>query len=39
LGNNTYVTIAVVLLLSLFISWRTINAILSKSPGDLIYNR
>jgi len=36
---NTYITILVILLSTIAISWITINKILSKSPGDLIYNR
>jgi ABC-type antimicrobial peptide transport system permease subunit len=39
LGLNTYITVGVVLVLSLLVSWYTIRKILSKSPGDLIYNR
>lgn len=36
---NTYITIFVMLTSTLLISWVTINKILMKSPGDLIYNR
>ncbi|HYV92783.1 MAG TPA: ATP-binding cassette domain-containing protein [Chitinophagales bacterium] len=36
---NTAIAIAIFLLSSLLVSYFTINRILSKSPGDLIYNR
>ncbi|MCY7363060.1 MAG: FtsX-like permease family protein, partial [Ignavibacteria bacterium] len=36
---NTLVAISIVLVFAIVISWRTISSILSKSPGDLIYNR
>ncbi|MBK9733172.1 MAG: ATP-binding cassette domain-containing protein [Chitinophagaceae bacterium] len=36
---NTIFAIAIFLLSSMLVSWFTINRILSKSPGDLIYNR
>jgi len=35
----TYISMAVIISSSLFVSWRTIKSTLSKSPGDLIYNR
>jgi len=35
----TYISMAIILISSLFVSWRTIKSTLSKSPGDLIYNR
>ena len=37
--NNTFFTIFFILLISSIVSWLTITKILSKSPGDLIYNR
>ena len=36
---NTLVTVIFIMVSSLAISWYTISKILSKSPGDLIYNR
>jgi ABC-type antimicrobial peptide transport system permease subunit len=36
---NTVIAIIVFILSSMLVSWFTINRILSKSPGDLIYNR
>jgi len=36
---NTVIALLVILSTSLFISWFTIKKILSKTPGDLIYNR
>lgn len=36
---NTLLPVAVVILFGIYISWRTINKMLNKSPGDLIYNR
>ncbi len=36
---NTLYTVLIILISSLAISWFTIKRILSKSPGDLIYNR
>ncbi|MFM7106483.1 MAG: FtsX-like permease family protein, partial [Flavobacteriales bacterium] len=38
-NNNTALAFAFVLGISSVISYRTIHKILSKSPGDLIYNR
>jgi hypothetical protein len=36
---NTMYTIIILLLTAVIVSWLTIQRILSKSPGDLIYNR
>ena len=36
---NTFFTIFFILFISSIVSWLTITKILSKSPGDLIYNR
>jgi ABC-type lipoprotein export system ATPase subunit len=36
---NTFFTIFFIFLISAIVSWATISKILSKSPGDLIYNR
>ena len=36
---NTLVAIGVIIVSGIIISWSTIRSILSKSPGDLIYNR
>jgi ABC-type antimicrobial peptide transport system permease subunit len=35
----TFATLLVILITSVLVSWFTINKIISKSPGDLIYNR
>lgn len=39
LSWNTAVAIAIFITSSMIVSWITINRMLSKSPGDLIYNR
>jgi ABC-type antimicrobial peptide transport system permease subunit len=39
LSVTTVIAIAIFLISSMLVSWITINRILSKSPGDLIYNR
>lgn len=39
LFTYTYVTLALILVSALLVSWFTIRRMLSKSPGDLIYNR
>jgi len=36
---NTLVAMGVIIVSGIIISWTTIRSILSKSPGDLIYNR
>ena len=36
---NTLVAMSVIIICGIVISWSTIRSILSKSPGDLIYNR
>ena len=36
---NTGVTILAILISAFIISWKTINKMLNKTPGDLIYNR
>jgi ABC-type antimicrobial peptide transport system permease subunit len=38
-ASITYISMAIIITSSLFVSWRTIKSTLSKSPGDLIYNR
>jgi ABC-type antimicrobial peptide transport system permease subunit len=39
MDGNTALTLGIILAATLAVSWITIRAILSKSPGDLIYNR
>lgn len=39
LSWNTVIAITFFVCSSMFVSWITINRMLSKSPGDLIYNR
>ena len=39
IDNLTAVTVGLILFMALTVSWFTIRNILSKTPGDLIYNR
>lgn len=38
-ANQTYILLAIIILVTIMVSYFNINRILSKTPGDLIYNR